>query len=268
MRKNLLINLILAITVIGLWWLLAYQPTPARKLSESVDTPVSFIHIQRPDKADIQLRRTESSQWRLTRPIDARAGQNRVQLLLNLLEQPLTASIQSPEDIARFGFGNRYVRLQYGKLTIGIGEREPLSGQRYLLYDQQVYLTDDRIMPLLSAGIASFVDHRPLPPAGSITDITLPKRHQQQLLSEQQQLSTSSHAATIRGWQQASATRTRMNPLEQSTAGRPMSVTYEDGSVEHFRLQFDNQLIVTTADGALDYIFPAAMLSVLIPATE
>lgn len=267
MKRSLLANLMLVLVVLCLWWLLEDQQTQEFRLSQVLDAPVESISIQRPDQADIRLQRS-ASQWHLTDPINAIASHNRTELLLNLLEQPLDARIKESHNMARFGFDGSHVRIQYDHLQIDIGDQEPLSGERYLLYDQQVYLTDDRIMLLLSAGTGSFIDHQPLPATKSVVAMTLPQRQQKQLLPLQQRLTITTDPTIIDSWQQATAIRIQLNPTGLIPVGSPMSVTFSDGSVERFQLQLDGQLIMTTLDGRIAYILPAAMLDTLIPTTE
>lgn len=267
MKRSLLVNLILVLAVFCLWWLLENQQTGAFSLSEVVDEPVTTISIQRPGQPDILLHR-QHTQWRITQPVNAPASPSRVNLLINLLSQPLDNRIQDDKNFARFGFSGTYIRLQYNQLKVGIGDQDPLSGKRYLLYDKQIFLTNDRIIPLLSAGAGSFIDHQPLTTTKSVESLILPGREQQQLTAEHQTFSSRSDTEVITSWQRATATRVQLNPAGLVPAGEPIVIKFADGSVAHFHLQLAEQLILTTADGTLDYIFPSAMITALIPATE
>lgn len=267
MKRSLLVNLILVLAVFCLWWLLENQQTGAFSLSEVVGEPVTTISIQRPKQPDIHLQR-QQTQWRITQPVNAPASPSRVNLLINLLSQPLDNRIQDAKNLTRFGLSERYIRLQYNQLTIGIGDQDPLSGKRYLLYDKRIFLTDDRIMPLLSAGAGSFIDHQPLATTKSVESLILPGREQQQLFSEHQTFSSRTDTEVVANWQRATATQVQINPAGLVPAGEPVIIRFADGSVAHFHLQLAEQLILTTADGTLDYIFPSAMITALIPATE
>ncbi len=267
MKRSLLVNLILVLAVFCLWWLLENQQTGAFSLSEVIDEPVTTISIQRPGQPDILLHR-QQTHWRIIQPVNAPASPSRVNLLINLLSQPLDNRIQDDKNFARFGFSDRYIRLQYNQLTVGIGDQDPLSGKRYLLNDNRIFLTNDRIIPLLSAGAGSFIDHQPLATTKSVESLILPGREQQQLTTEHQTLSSESDTEVIANWQQATATRVKLNPAGLVPAGEPVIIRFTDGSVAHFHLQLAEQLILTTADGTLDYIFPSAMITALLPATE
>lgn len=267
MKRSLLVNLILVLAVFCLWWLLESQQTTVFRLNEVIEPPVTTIRIDRPAQPDIHLHQ-QNTQWRITQPVHAPASPSRVNLLLNLLAQPLDDRIQDNNSFARFGFDDRYIRLQYNQLSVGIGDQDPLSGQRYLLYEEQVFLTDDRIMPLLSAGAGSFINQQPLASSKSVKSLTLPGRNEQQFTSEDQTISSTSNKAVIANWQQATATRVQLNPTSQKSTGRPVIITFADETVAHYYLHIDSQLTLSTADGTLDYIFPSAMISALIPATE
>lgn len=267
MKRSLLINLTLLVVVICLWWWLQQPKKSTFSLGEVVNKPVTDILIQRPAQADIRLQQS-NSHWHLTQPLKSPASANRVDLLSDLLEQPLASQTQTDHDLAHFGFDEQSIRLQFNQTSMVIGERAPLTGKRYLLYDDTVFVTADRSMPLLSAGVSSFIDHQPLTSQKTIERLSLPGRHQQQLTSARQNYTASNHAALIKRWQQATAARMQLNPAALLPAGRPIIVSYTDGSTDHFYLRSGAQLTLSTADGALDYIFPAAMLDVLIPATD
>lgn len=267
MKRSLLINLTLLAGVICLWWWLQQPQKSTFSLGEVVNKPVTDILIQRPAQADIRLQQNDSH-WYLTQPLKSPASANRVALLLDLLEQPLTSQIKANHDLARFGFDEKSIRLQFNHTSMIIGGRAPLTGQRYLLYDDTVFVTADRSMPLLSAGVSSFIAHQPLTTRKTIARLSLPGRHRQQLTPARQTYTANNHAALIKRWQQATAVRVQLNSADLLPAGRPVIVSYTDGSTAHFYLRSGAQLTLSTADGALDYIFPATMLDVLIPATD
>lgn len=96
--------------------------------------------------------------WRLIRPIDADVNQDRITPLLSLLTLPDSTPYPVAEiDLDELGLTTPRATVQINNLTFVFGGPGPADQQRYLLYDNQVYLTRDILLPLIAGGVDSLV---------------------------------------------------------------------------------------------------------------
>lgn len=284
MKSTYLTNLLLLVVAILLVWLMTESNTSpsVSTLSDSIRTSqVNEIEIHRQEQQTIQLQLDQ--QWQLIKPIQARANQTRIKLLLSLLEQPVQSPIPITENtnLAEFGLQQPNLILQFNQQSFAFGDTETLTGQRYIQHNQQIYLIHDDISPLLSASASSFVDNRLLDPASHIQSIELPALQDEQnqplfsALSIHQQgnnwcSSPDNHAQDkllklLQNWQQAYAMQVVINPDIEIADEKPVVlIELADNTQRKFVVTFNNDsLTLTDRQQQLQYQFPVQIIEAL-----
>jgi hypothetical protein len=248
---------------------------------------VNQITIVRREQQTIHLQRDQ--QWQLSQPIHVRANQTRINLLLSLLQQPAHQQIPVTQttDLAEFGLQQPELSLVFNEYHFAFGDTEPLSGYRYILHNQQIYLINDDISPLLGASASSFVDNRLLDPASKIAALYLPELQNQQGQQQYAALSIvqqndSWHSmpqnypqdkllALLQNWQQAYAMQVVILLDDETSTPDEQEVTIKltDNTQRKFVVSNSEEgLTLTDHQQQLQYLFPATIIPALFSINE
>ncbi|HCC82032.1 MAG TPA: hypothetical protein DEQ25_12450, partial [Methylophaga sp.] len=222
-------------------------------------------------------------------PIHVRANQTRINLLLSLLQQPAHQQIPVTQttDLAEFGLQQPELSLVFNEYHFAFGDTEPLSGYRYILHNQQIYLINDDISPLLGASASSFVDNRLLDPASKIAALHLPELQNQQGQQKYAALSIvqqndSWHSmpqnypqdkllALLQNWQQAYAMQVVIMLDDETSTPDEQEVTIKltDNTQRKFVVSHSEEgLTLTDHQQQLQYLFPATIIPALFSINE
>lgn len=283
MKSTYLTNLLLLVVAVLLVWLMTESQTPnTRFITDNLtQSQVTEITIQRKNQPAITLQ--YDAQWQLVQPIKARANQTRIKLLLSLLEQPVEAPIPVTEKtpLADFGLAQPRLILSFNQQSFAFGETESLSGYRYILHNQQIYLVHDDISPLLSASASSFIDNRLLDTTNNIKALHLPQlfkengeqysaalsiyQHDGHWQSKPESYAQDALLTLLQNWQQAYAMQVVIAPEVRMTANTPsVAIDLMDNTQRRLMVsQSENGLTLTDPDLQLRYQFPAAMTDAL-----
>jgi hypothetical protein len=168
------------IGLVGILVLLAvYEPgLDAPKQSPqltAIEGPmVKAITVTRKDGDAIVLAK-EGERWMMRAPYSVPAIPGRVQSILQFLEGTSQASLPAEgHDLQRFGLSEPKVRMEVDADAFAFGDTSPMSGQRYVLYKDQVHLTTDALYDQLLADPGDFVSPRLLEEGRELTAIELP----------------------------------------------------------------------------------------------
>ncbi|OUR64575.1 hypothetical protein A9Q79_04525 [Methylophaga sp. 42_25_T18] len=227
MKSSYLTNLVLVIVIViviaSLFWFNQQASSPNdtyNKLSDISAGIITDITINRKQGEDIKLHK-HTSGWKIVHPIVADGNHTRIRLLLSLLSAPIHNQLHDVDDtsLEKLGLKPIQVSLQLNEHMFAFGDVEPLSKRRYVLHNNNVYLIDDQVSPLLNTNVASFIDNRLLSATAQITKIQLPQLLNGQLAastpltiaknddrwsSSPQSYSADKLAALVASWQQAS----------------------------------------------------------------
>lgn len=290
MKSTYLTNLLLLVVAVLLVWLMTESKvTDSAYITDKIQAAqVNQITILRHDQQSIHLQRDQ--QWRLSQPVNVRANQTRINLLLSLLQQPVHQQIPVTQttDLAEFGLLQPELSLVFNEYHFAFGNTEPLSGYRYILHDQQIYLINDDISPLLGASASSFVDNRLLDPASNIAALHLPELQNQKVQQQYAALSIvqqndSWHSkpqnypqdkllALLQNWQQAYAMQVViLSDAATITPDEQPAVTIEltDNTSRKFVVSHSEEgLTLTDHQQQLQYLFPATIIPALFAINE
>lgn len=143
MKRQLWINLGLAVGVVVLAWLVFFKSEDLadaglHKLSSLKAAQVDNIRIRVPNQPPIALVKKQNV-WFLTEPLNARADPLRVESLLGVLTAQSEKRFAA-QDLARYELDNPLAQLQLGTQSFAFGGVQPLSNQLYVLTNEAVYL--------------------------------------------------------------------------------------------------------------------------------
>ena len=188
MKSNYFINLILITVLVGLYWFINDEPTSntaTTPLTNISNEAIHHITISQTNRADIVLKKLKQ-QWQLITPITARANQNRIKILLSILTiQPYRQqTIIAGQNLSQFGINKDSTNLVLNDHHFIFGDIEPIEQRRYVQHNNDLYLLEDTISPLLNTSASSFIDNRLIKAQQHITQLTIPHYQQQSLLKQ------------------------------------------------------------------------------------
>jgi hypothetical protein len=288
MKSRILINLVLLIVIIALYYFVNYEPElkPVSKqtLSTLQVSDVTDIVISRLGRDQIHLVK-DNKHWQLTQPIKARANDVRVNLILDLLTTPSYAQLKltSQVNVKQFDLDPVKLSLQLNQQQFQFGGIETLSKHRYVQHNDVIHLLDDKLAPLLNASASSFIDNRLFTNDLQISKIELPSTSSEShnrtnrvtiALSEghwtADLLGFSSDKLTtlVNAWQHAYAMQVILlsnDEIKQMT-GEEVTVNFKNGSSTQLLVQMtDTNVTMVNLKNKLKYQFPISIKQQLFP---
>lgn len=179
MARRLLLNLMLAIVVLGLALFIYIDPDKAtddnRSTISNIDPDsVSSIKITRLQGEPLSFVKRDG-QWFIVGQTEYRADDFQVSTLLALLRSVTDRKYPaSTLDLKPMGLMPPLVDISFDDARFEIGTTEPIDRNRYVMHDTTVYLVPDRFQHLLNARYTNFIDRRLLPPGAVVTRLELP----------------------------------------------------------------------------------------------
>lgn len=179
MARRLLLNLLLAIVVIGLALFIYIDPDKAtddnRAAISSIDPDsVTSIKITRLQGEPLSFIKRDG-QWFIVGETEFRADDFQVSTLLALARSITDRKYPAQTlDLKPMGLLPPLVNISFDDVRFDIGTTEPIDRNRYVMHDTTVYLVPDRFQHLLNARYTNFIDRRLLPPGAVVTAIELP----------------------------------------------------------------------------------------------
>lgn len=280
MRSRQFLNALLLIMTVVLIWATTQVPHQKSPPGETRVMPldrldpdaITEIRLHYPNRPDITLRYS-NRHWRMLTPRLARADETRIRSLLNITaEKSETGFRAAGNDLSQYGLEPAKARLWFNDLHLDIGNREPLSGQRYVRLDDQVYLIDDAWSGYLFSTTLEFVSPRLLPAGAHPVRIQLlherwefRQNHWQRYPAAATASDDSDGAALANAWSRARARAVQtfnpklpwQGPLRvdtQANAG-PFKFEYADTTAG---------LILGRRDAGLQYLLKAASAAALL----
>lgn len=291
MKSRYLVNLLLVIIVLGLYWFNT-QPEPNQDDSYSPLTTIASdtinrITITRPNNDTILLKRQDNG-WQLIQPLTAKANDTRIQLILSLLSTASFAQLtpKNETELSRFELNESAPSLRLNDQLFQFGATETLSKHRYIFYKDTIHLIDDHVTPLLNANATSFIENRLFALNKTIETLSLPTLDSNNQLSQDTitvtqhnghwqtndvKLSADALTSLIQTWQHAYATQVLpLTDKEQAVAQHTVQITFknEPASISLSIVVNENSLSIIDSQSQLKYQFPISMLNQLFPVID
>lgn len=179
MARRLLLNLLLAVAVLGLALFIYFDPDKAvndgRSTISKIDPDsVSSITITRLQGEPLSFIKRDG-QWFIVGDRQFRADDFQVSTLLALARSITDRKYPALSlDLKPMGLLPPLVKVAFDDTQFDIGTTEPIDKHRYVMHDSTVFLVPDRFQHLLNARYTNFIDRRLLPPGAVVTGLELP----------------------------------------------------------------------------------------------
>lgn len=287
MKRSYISNILLLSVLLLLWVL--FERAQQTQLVPQIETTLSALQvqrivIQRQGQAAIELER-QSADWFVAQPFKAAASSSRVNLLLSLLDSPVSRRMPLKDviQLEAFELAPPGLTVTFNDQSFHFGGIESISGHRYLQHRDALYLFEDDLSPLLLANAHSFINNRLFNTREQIVQLTLPSLAEFALQAEPtikltykqgrwkstaSQPDETASAVIAESWQNAHAMQVviaETAPLENAL---PIQIKFADGTTHLLLGQVSQQgLAIVHVDKQLRYQFPAALAPAFFPAT-
>jgi Domain of unknown function (DUF4340) len=266
------LNLIMLATIVGIVIFLYIRPQSdeAQTYRISSLSPEAAQSIQILHKDNRIVLEKLKNRWHLTEPINARADEEKVTQLLEILTAksehrfPLT-------DLARFNLDAPNVQLFINRESFDFGGLTPITNQQYVATEDNVFLISPRYAVMLQLQPSEIVSPAPLaetetPVSFQLDDISIEKHERQWLVSSEnseQLLSQEKIVHWVQLWQQAAASSLMLGSEvlqvdEMPVVQKEINIRLQNGQKIKFNaLETGSGLILTRSDEEIRYVFSA-----------
>ncbi len=268
------INLILAGLLLGLGALALWGPAPQdpdaprprAPLTPMTADQVQTVEIQRPGlDGAIRLQR-DKTRWQVFLPgrdAPLPADDFKAQQLTELAEAQVYDRFPAPERLDDYRLDAPLATVRLNAAVLRFGGTEPVHHRRYVLYDGQVALIDDRHYDPVAAHPEAFVSRALFPESVRIEAIELPEFQIRrgeagwQLTPEDPERSGDALQSFVDAWRQARALDVRLAEAPAPEAEERIRIRSEAGVRELHILQREPRLRLLDPERGLIYEFAA-----------
>lgn len=179
MNQRIWINIFLLVVIISLSATIFLSKDKTSDefiiLSKIDPNNIEKIKIQRKALDTLSFNKKEGK-WYIDLPFKFKANPNRIESILNLLTTKSYKKLKLDEvDIAQFDLREPRVILTLNNYEFSFGTTNPIDQKRYILFDQEIYLTNDFLFPQLMVSFEFFLETKLLPDNINITSIKFPE---------------------------------------------------------------------------------------------
>ena len=272
MRLKIIINLILIVAIAALGvFLVNNGDEPQKKiipLTSIVPETIRHIDIERTDKGKISFRKIGDN-WFMTAPLQARANDNRINAMLQLLRTPSFTRLSIEElDLSRFDLAPPAVTLRENGQEFFFGDTNPLEGRRYVMVGAVVHLIRDDLYPQLLQEPVFFISPRLLPEGVPLREIDLPG-HRLNFVNnvwkdaEAEDMGKEKLESLVSAW--LSATAVSLGKLEPAQSLGEVEITTRNGEIMRFEIrQLKPLLKLARTDLSISYTMPTGAAETLL----
>jgi hypothetical protein len=171
-KRNLYINTGLLTGVLALaavLWLPEQRASAFKPFAHINANAVDRIEIIVPQQPPALLQRRNGA-WRVFEQPAVEIDAQRLGNVLNILNESVEHAYDAADlDPQEFGLEPPLAILKLGNHIFYFGANEPMSGQRYVLHGNRLYLLADTHYPLLSRGIGNLINEQS--PSGNTDEV-------------------------------------------------------------------------------------------------
>ncbi|MDI9347695.1 MAG: DUF4340 domain-containing protein [Methylacidiphilales bacterium] len=170
LRQNLLnLTLLIAIIAVSIWYWVQYSnEKTVPSLAKGVTVTELTISY-----SENKLQFLKKEDWLLTHPFSARADQAKLRELANYLESTIIDTIGSVANLnlSTYALNQPTVTLILNNHSIAFGNQNPVTQQRYVRYQDLVYLIENYRFSLISKNPYDLLDKNLIPTQQTIMSI-------------------------------------------------------------------------------------------------
>lgn len=263
-RLRLWLNLVLLGVVLALLWLAIYQPgkepPPEPQHITTLDAAaITRIAIVRSDQETLRLAK-ENNRWWLKEPFPIQANEDKVRSLLRFVETRSQHSLNAKtHDLKRFGLSEPRARLELNEAVFSFGDTHPLSGERYVLHQERIYLTVDTTYHHLIAEAAVYASPRLVEGGKPLIAITLPNfnlhREEAKWLIDPPDPAISADAIVrlVDEWKRSQAITVQRKQAVTTALGKVILQFQEAPPLSYEIIRTDPELVLVRPDLGIEY---------------
>lgn len=163
-KKRLGLNGLLLCSVLGSFWFInqpsTQDPMVASLYDEAMGSEIHSIRIyhqqiinQTAHSTRIEIKKS-ADKWQITKPIKADVDTQKIQHLLTLLSDPISAHYPlKGKDLSLFGLDKERVSVSFNRIKIQFGSLNPITHKRYLRKGETIYIVSETVYGLLVGGV-------------------------------------------------------------------------------------------------------------------
>jgi hypothetical protein len=263
-RLRLWLNLVLLGMVLMLLWLALAEPgkelPPEPQRITALDpAAITRIAVLRPDQESLRLAK-EDGRWWLREPFAIQADENKVKTLLEFLETRSPPPLEAKaHDLKRFGLSEPRARLELNEAVFGFGDSNSLSGERYVLYQDRIYLTIDTTYPHLIAEAPVYASPRLIEAGKPLITLTLPdlrlrqKEAKWSLDPPDPKISADAMVRLVEEWKRSEALTVRRRQADPPTQGKVILEFQGAPPLTYEIVRTDTELVLVRPDLGIEY---------------
>ncbi len=272
MSPKTLLNIFLALMLVGLLALVIYEPgktesPDVKKLTALDPSTVQKISIESPGHPSLLLTK-ESDHWHMRKPLMMPANTGRIQQLLKITQAKSIADYaMSRVDANQLQLDTPSLSLKLDDVLLRFGTTDALGGSRYVQVGNTVHLITDRYSHLMKKATTDFVSPTLLPQGSVIEKLILPDLR---LTQQDGRWSINEHEGDadaiqmlLDEWQYARALRVSLIDKDaEDTAAMKENITVsigKDSDKQTFQfivLHSETGIILQRAEPGIQYHFP------------
>ncbi len=264
MRSRVIVNLLLVAGIVLLGLITRYEPglekTPeAAPITALKSARIHRVHLNRPLRDDLVLRRDSDSAWTLERPVPLPGDKQKIGMLTRLVEErPVRSYAAAGMDLEALHLDPPYASAIFDDTAIEFGSLDPIDQLRYVRVNDTVHLIPANYLALIEAGFTQFVRLRLFDPGARIAAIRVPGLSVAQADGGWHSDATPApEAAVLRQfvalWEEASALG--IQPADPEQAGEPVEIRLQgESTAAQFQIiQRQPELILSRPAWGIQY---------------
>ncbi len=145
-----------------------------QRLSTIDKNSIKQIQVFRKDLDNFQFDKKDKD-WFLTSPQQYRANKARINAMLRMLEVESHAQLNPIDiDLKQLGLDNPIVTMKLNDHVFQFGNTDAIDQRRYVLFQNEIHLTNDSLYQQLLTNVAFFADPDLIPDGFKISSIEYP----------------------------------------------------------------------------------------------
>jgi hypothetical protein len=265
LSRRWLINYLLLTLIIVLTWVGNKYPIGEdQKINRHAITQLRPQDIKRIkiETADSIMRlQKQGGRWLITDPVSWYANNITAERLSTLAT--LEASSSLPRDeikLSTLGLTIPKAVVTLNDTSIYFGNTNQIGNRRYLLVEENVFLSDDIHFPFISQGLTALLDRRLLPASLSLQSIQstafVVHKKGAKWVSENAGHETESIQALVSNWQSLQASGIKLYDRDITPLHKVTAITEDDTAIEFFVLSIKPEIVIARPDLDVQYHFP------------
>lgn len=263
-RRWIINYLLFTLIIIFTWIGIKYPIGENQKIKRNNITQLraqDITHIKIETADDILRLEKQGSRWLITDPVNWYANNISAERLSTLAT--LEATSKLPKDqikLSTLGLSIPKAVVTLNDQSIYFGVTNQIGNRRYLLVDDNVYLSNDIHFPFINQGLSSLLDNRLLPASLSLQSFKSANFSLQKQpsgwISDNPGHQAEAIDALIRNWQSQQASSIRAYNSNMTPLHKVIATTEKGETIKFFVLSIKPEIIIARPDLKQQYHFP------------